>query len=111
MYYDLLHDTLLGAFGCQATTRVVFGVAVDLDPHLYEPFSSVSSQTSTRLRMFSMVFPKTLLFIGLKKCFSKAYFASEEKAFFASDVSVANGTGRGLSNEHVTRMKNVEWDK
>ena len=38
-------------------------------------FSLVTSLTSTRLRKFSIVLPKTLLFISLKKSFSNEFLA------------------------------------
>ena len=38
-------------------------------------FLSVTSLTSTRLHRFSISFPKTLLFISLKKSFSNEFFA------------------------------------
>ena len=48
-----------------------FGLAISLSTSSL----SLTSLTSTRFLMFSMLFPNTELFISLKKSFSKSFFA------------------------------------
>ena len=48
---------------------------VGFDVNLTSFFSSVTNLTSTLYLRFSIVFPNTLLFISLKKSFSKLFLA------------------------------------
>ena len=59
---------------------------VDFDVSLSSFFSLVTSLTSTLFLKFSIVFPKTLLFVSLKKSFSKVFLACF--LFFGVEVNI-----------------------
>ena len=63
---------------CTATRfslKILLLMYVGLEDIFNSLFLSVTNLTSTRFLRFSIVFPKTELFINLKKSFSKAFLA------------------------------------
>ena len=54
---------------------LIYGSKFGFDASFLVIFLSLTNLTSTLFEIFSIVFPKTELFISLKKSFSKSFFA------------------------------------
>jgi len=74
-------------FMCTATRfslNTVQWSKCDFAAHFFNDFWLLTSRIFTRFRIFSIVFPKTLLFMSLKKSFSNSFCALERRFVFNS---------------------------
>jgi len=68
----------------RSSLNIVIRSKLGFESNFSMDFSLVLSLTSTRFRIFSIVFPNTELFISLKKSFSKSFVAFVRSSVFTS---------------------------